>query len=417
MTKVTTAILIPISRRLESSLASDVMKKLITRSLLLLGLLLALTLPVRAEESHRGFFEADLTGGGKAVFFVQGNHALSIYVFDVATSTASFAGGEIADDGTFSVTASNGAIITGSVHDDDNPGAFDDDQVTATIGTQTVTGLRAPTFGPSDDIPGRFTGTAMSTTGAALEVKLVVDSQNRIFFIAADGTSVLGGFGTVTLASGTSPAKANIAMDKHGDDDPPGDDHGQDADNLEDFNEDLNDDHPNATFALTLLTGESVSGNLTFGHGAQLGDFTLNGVTYFFRAPQESSENHLANISTRGFVNVGQGQLIGGFIITGGPKLVLVRALGPSLAAQGVSPVLENPVLKLMSGSTELRSNDDWKSESNSDDIISTTIPPQDSRESSILVRLEPGAYTAIVTGANDTTGIALIEVYEIDHD
>jgi hypothetical protein len=148
-----------------------------------------------------------------------------------------------------------------------------------------------------------------------------------------------------------------------------------------------------------------------------LGDFTLNGVTYFFRAPSESSQNHLANISTRGFINTGQGQLIGGFIITGGPKLVLVRALGPSLAAQGVSPVLQNPVLKLMSGSTELRSNDDWQSESNSDDIISTTIPPQDSHEASILVRLEPGAYTAVVTGANDTTGIALIEVYEIDHD
>ena len=89
---------------------------------------------------------------------------------------------------------------------------------------------------------------------------------------------------------------------------------------------------------------------LTFGHGAQLGDFTLAGMTYFFRAPQESSENHLANISTRGFVHTGQGQLIGGFIITGGPKLVLVRALGPSLAAQGVSPALDNPVLKLMSG-------------------------------------------------------------------
>ena len=59
---------------------------------------------------------------------------------------------------------------------------------------------------------------------------------------------------------------------------------------------------------------------------------TLGGVTYSFRAPQESSENHLANISTRGFVNTGQGQLIGGFIINGGPKLVLIRALGPSLA-------------------------------------------------------------------------------------
>src|SRR5689334_18524253 len=168
------------------------MKQFVTRSLLLLGLLLALTMPARAEESHRGFFEADLAGGGKAVFFVQGNHALSIYVFDVATSIASFAGGDIADDGSFSLTASNGALITGSVHDDDNPGAFDDDQVTATIGSQTVTGLRVPTFGPSDNIPGRFTGTAMSATGAALEIKLVVDSQNRIFFIAVDGSSVLG---------------------------------------------------------------------------------------------------------------------------------------------------------------------------------------------------------------------------------
>jgi hypothetical protein len=195
-----------------------------------------------------------------------------------------------------------------------------------------------------------------------------------------------------------------------------GDDHGQDADDLQDFNEDLNDDHPNATFSLTLLSGETVTGNLTFGHGAQLGDFTLNGITYFFRAPQESPGNHLANISTRGFVTTGQGQLIGGFIITGGPKMVLIRALGPSLAAQGVSPVLENPVLKLMSGDTELKSNDDWQSNSNSDDIVATTIPPVNANESSILVRLEPGAYSAVVTGANDSTGIALIEVYEIDH-
>src|SRR4029078_582404 len=145
--------------------------------------------------------------------------------------------------------------------------------------------------------------------------------------------------------------------DKNGDDDPPGDDHGQDADDFSDFNEDLNDDHPNATFSLTFLSGEAVTGNLTFGHGAMLGDFTLSGVTYFFRAPQESSENHPANISTRGFVSTGQGQLIGGFIITGGPKLVLVRALGPSLAAQGVSPGFGNPVLAMRTCASAWRSN------------------------------------------------------------
>ena len=98
-------------------------------------------------------------------------------------------------------------------------------------------------------------------------------------------------------------------------------------------------------------------------------------------------------------------------------KIVLIRALGPSLESQGVTPALQNPVLKLMSGTTELRDNDDWQSESNSDDIVATTIPPSNPNEAAILVRLEPGPYTAVVTGADNSTGIALIEVYEIDHD
>ena len=78
---------------------------------------------------------------------------------------------------------------------------------------------------------------------------------------------------------------------------------------------------------------------------------------------------------------------------------------------------MENPVLQLMSGATQLRSNDDWQSESNSDDIIATAIQPSSTKEASILVRLEPGAYTAVVTGANNSTGIAMIEIFEIDHD
>jgi hypothetical protein len=394
------------------------MKKQLVLILAFLGILLTFAGQARAEESHRGFFEADLAAGGKAVFFVQGNHALSIYVFDVASGIASFAGGDIASDGTFSVTASNGAVISGSVTDDDSSG-LDDDQVTANIGGQSIVAARVRDFGPGDDMPGRFSGVAESVDGQTLEVKLLIDAQGRIFLTIIDGNTILGGFGSVTATQLVKKAD-KVTTDDHGSDDPPGhdmgDDHGQDADNLQDFNEDLNDDHPNATFSLTLLSGEAVTGNLTFGHGAQLGDFTLNGITYFFRASQESPGNHLANISTRGFVTTGQGQLIGGFIITGGPKMVLIRALGPSLAAQGVSPVLENPVLKLMSGATELKSNDDWQSNSNSDDIVATTIPPLNPNESSILVRLEPGAYSAVVSGANDSTGIALIEVYEIDH-
>ncbi len=89
------------------------MKTTLSQLLLTLGLLLACAAPGRAEESHCGFFEADLTGGGKAVFFIQGNHALSVYLFNVATSTVSFAGGDIGDDGSFSLASNAGATISG----------------------------------------------------------------------------------------------------------------------------------------------------------------------------------------------------------------------------------------------------------------------------------------------------------------
>jgi hypothetical protein len=165
------------------------------------------------------------------------------------------------------------------------------------------------------------------------------------------------------------------------------------------------------------VTGEVVTGHLTRSHGLLLGDFTLNGVVFHFRAPQESSDNRLANIATRGFVNTGQGQLIGGFIIRGGPKLVLVRAMGPSLSASGVNPVLADPQIKLFDGATLLRQNNDWQSAANASDITATTIAPGNAKEAAILMRLEPGSYTTVVDGADGGTGIALVEVYEFDRD
>jgi hypothetical protein len=140
-------------------------------------------------------------------------------------------------------------------------------------------------------------------------------------------------------------------------------------------------------------------------------------VVFHFRAPQESSDNRLANIATRGFVNTGQGQLIGGFIIRGGPKLVFIRAMGPSLTAAGVSPALADPQVRLFDGTTLLRQNDNWQSAANSNEIIATTIPPSNPKEAAILMRLEPGSYTTVVDGADNGTGIALVEVYELDRD
>jgi hypothetical protein len=235
---------------------------------------------------------------------------------------------------------------------------------------------------------------------------------------------VLGGFGTITPSASPTPSPTasptaspsptvSPSPTPHGDDG----EENEDEDEREDHNLDANSQSFSATFTVTFVTGEIVTGNITVSHGLLVGDFTLNGVVFTFRAPQESSENHLANISTRGFVNTGQGQLIGGFIIRGGPKLVLIRALGPSLSAFGVTPVLADPQLTLFQNTTQLATNDNWQTASNAADIAATSIPPTSSKEAAILIRLEPGNYTTVVTGADGGTGIALVEVYEIDRD
>jgi uncharacterized delta-60 repeat protein len=121
-----------------------------------------------------------------------------------------------------------------------------------------------------------------------------------------------------------------------------------------------------------------------------------------------------ANISTRLRVETGDNVLIGGFIITGSqPKKVLMRAIGPSLPLAGL---LANPTLELHDGAgTLITSNDNWMDAPNKQEIIDSTIQPTNDLESAILMTLEPGLYTAIVRGANDTTGIALVEAYDLD--
>jgi hypothetical protein len=92
----------------------------------------------------------------------------------------------------------------------------------------------------------------------------------------------------------------------------------------------------------------------------------------------------MANISTRGLIGPGQGQVIGGFIIAGGPKMVIIRALGPSLTAAGVSPVVANPSLQLFSGGTLLASNDDWGTNANAAQIAASTLAPKNALESAL---------------------------------
>ena len=108
--------------------------------------------------------------------------------------------------------------------------------------------------------------------------------------------------------------------------------------------------------------------------------------------------------------------MIGGFIITGSdPKKVIIRAIGPSLTASGISGALDDPTLELHDGSGSLIfANDDWK-DTQKQAILDTTIPPTNDLESAIVATLAPGAYTAIVRGKNNGTGVAVVEAYDLN--
>lgn len=122
----------------------------------------------------------------------------------------------------------------------------------------------------------------------------------------------------------------------------------------------------------------------------------------------------IVNISTRAYVQTGNNALIAGFIITEHPRKVIVRAIGPSLAAQ-FPFTLENPTLELRYGSGELiAENDNWRSDQEIE-IEATGIPPTNDLESAIVETLPSGNYTAIVRGVDGGTGIALVEVYAIE--
>lgn len=121
------------------------------------------------------------------------------------------------------------------------------------------------------------------------------------------------------------------------------------------------------------------------------------------------------DISTRGFVDTGDKVMIGGFIIEDAPMTVLIRAVAPSLALPpfSVPGTLANPFLQLFSGATQIAFNDNWASDPNAGNIP-VGLPPTNSLESALLVTLNPGPYTAIMSGVGGGTGVGLVEVIKI---
>jgi hypothetical protein len=321
------------------------------------------------EVSLRGVYGATTPSGGLIVFCIEKNTFVQINMLDVAGQVIGFTEGPL-NHGAFSLTLTTGQAIVGLANE--NGIAF-------TLAGQPFQASRFATFGTESRIAGRYFGVAHGSTGES-QVMFIIDSSKHIIMVQRAGSILSGGFGTVT-----APVSPSTQY----------------------------------TFTMNSFIGSStaVTGSFAITDGVFTGMFQTSAGTFTVNTFKSSLFNRMANISTRGLVGTGQGQLIGGFIITGGPKLVMIRAMGPSLAAAGVSPALANPALTLFADGTQLAVNDDWKTNVNVADIMASGIAPANDLEAALLIRLEPGAYTTVVSGAGGTTGIGLVEVYEVGSD
>ncbi len=126
------------------------------------------------------------------------------------------------------------------------------------------------------------------------------------------------------------------------------------------------------------------------------------------------ADSQFGNVSTLGFVGAGDDALIGGFVVAGpGSAKVVVRAIGPSLVTSGVLNAIDDPTLEVHDSNGNVTGNDDWQAAPNGESIP-VALQPRDTRESAIQMTLVPGSYTAIVRGKGTSTGVGLVEAYNL---
>jgi hypothetical protein len=132
----------------------------------------------------------------------------------------------------------------------------------------------------------------------------------------------------------------------------------------------------------------------------------------------QAADSKLANISTRAFVETGDNAVIAGFILGGnnGDDRIVVRGIGPSLTAAGVAEALADPTLELRDGDGALlASNNDWQDDpTQAAELTAAGLAPTNDLEAGIVATLPLGPYTALLAGANNGTGVGLVEVYDL---
>ena len=312
--------------------------------------------------SYRGVYDATLASGAKAVFYVRKDADVTFGYISTATQTVAMNAFTLPANGSFSFASAVGSVS----------GTFTATGVSGAVAGQSFSAPRQVFNSVQGSLQGGYTGTLwFQADGSLNSAEFVLTPAGKLYALADTVSGLQGAVGTYAA---------------------------------------------NGTFTATGVPGNVfLSGSGTVTDGVFRGSYSSIFGTAYFDGARENLDYRLINIATRGNVGTGANQLIAGFVMKNGAKRVMIRAIGPSLTASGVPGALNDPVLTLFSGPTVIATNDNWQVDNDVAAIQATGFAPTDPRESVLLVSLEEGPYTAIVSGAGGTTGVALVEVYEID--
>jgi hypothetical protein len=372
------------------------------------------TFALASSRLPAGLYSGSL--GGKLTSSLTGilglDGVLSVFVVDGTNRDAG--SGTVGTNGSFSFTLSSGARIAGTLSS------------TTRFLSGSITG------GP---LAGSFTGAA--ATGASFSDGVLRNLSSRGFVGAGERVFVAGfviggsvpksvlirGIGPSLGAFGVSGTLANpeLSLFRSG--------------ALVDQNADWGGNPAIAAASASVgafpLTASSLDAALLVSLPPGIYTAVLSGASagtgvglvevYDTEALDPFTPQKVMNLSTRGEVGTGDRMLMAGFVVSGSaPKKVLIRAVGPTLGSLGVSGALVDPVLRILQGTTVVRENDNWET-GNTLALVTDAIVragafplPAGSRDAALVVTLPPGTYSAQVSGAGGTTGIALVEVYEV---
>lgn len=337
-----------------------------------------------AQVSLRGIYTTSVSSSLTMVIAVHDNTTLDAFLFDTGQQEVGKATTTIDASGDFTIADDIGYGITGTLTATGSAAQLSGSVSSASWSSPIAyTAPRTVWFGVANGglsvITGRFTGKATNEAVPGFtNLTMIVDANDNLYLIHEVTPGVFtGGIGTVTP----------------------------------------NGDLTGGTFEYTSVKGGQGTGSFTTNAFTMSGTLTNANGTYDFVVFRDAAANRLGNVSTRGFVGTGQNVLIGGFVIFGGPKLVLIRVMGPGLANFGITSPLMDPTVTLNLGQKALATNTGWQNQSSPNvvsEIQATHLAPPAAGDDAILIQLEEGAYTAVVSGASGDTGTALVEVYEV---